>query len=62
MGRLMHVIGNLHGQTAAGRELGAGVLSLSWRGSPRLVVDYARKAIRGRREFAALGAAILRTR
>lgn len=47
---------------ATGRELGAGVLSLSWRGSPRLVVDYARKAIRGRREFAALGAAILRTR
>ena len=47
---------------ATERELGAGVLSLSWRGSPRLVVDYARKAIRGRREFAALGAAILRTR
>lgn len=47
---------------ATERELGAGVLSLSWRGSPRLVVDYARKALRGRPDLATLGAAILRTR
>ncbi len=46
---------------AVERELSAGVLSLSWRGSPRLVADFARKAIQGRRD-AAVGAAILRTR
>lgn len=47
---------------ARARPLGAGALSLSWRGSPRLLADFARKAIRVRRDVAALGAAILRTR
>ncbi len=46
---------------AAERPLGAGVMSLSWRGSPRLVADFAKK-IRGRRDAATLGAAFLRAR
>lgn len=46
---------------AVERPLSAGVMSLSWRGSPRLVADFARK-IRGRRDVATIGAAILRTR
>lgn len=39
---------------AAQRPLDAGVLSLSWRGSPQLVADFARK-IRGPRDLAPVG-------
>lgn len=46
---------------AVERQLGAGVQSLSWRGSPRLVVDFARKAMQHRRDAPA-GGASLRTR
>lgn len=46
---------------AVERELGAGVVSLSWRGSPRLVADLARKAIQNRRDAAA-GATLPRVR
>ncbi|HMN70527.1 MAG TPA: GNAT family N-acetyltransferase [Rhodoblastus sp.] len=46
---------------AVERPLSAGVASLSWRGSPRLVADFARK-IRGRRDATTSGTAVLRTR
>lgn len=46
---------------AAQRPLDAGVLTLSWRGSPQLVADFARK-IRSRRDLVSAGANVPRGR
>ena len=46
---------------AVQRPLGAGVLTLSWRGSPQLVADFARK-IRSRRDLVSAGANVPRGR